>query len=340
MQRVRDRIKAITAPRHRLPEPVRPLVDGAESRCCAAGAPTSEWATPAAQFAQIDQLRPRAAGPVPAARRRGGRGGGWKVHTPDFFRALGVLPTQWNRGLGDGNADSGAVNDLGKPCAGEPHARFDEGRLETGSGLGSAEPATHCMDSAGPFDHRASLLLYHWFRLIWWSCWLATRFAPRTYPTSIRCSQTREIAPGEPLVDGADLLSGSARARRSVHGKRLSAAGPAFGGGLARCRLRARRRSATSPRRSAQRENHRGPRNRSPDRDSSPNADFQSIRARTASTAWRSESPLANGMTVTSASLRALPAGPASHGEQRTEARVVVEGAECLTHDALLTSHE
>ena len=30
-----------------------------------------------------------------------------------------------------GNADSGAMNDLGKPGAGEPHARFDEGRLET-----------------------------------------------------------------------------------------------------------------------------------------------------------------------------------------------------------------
>jgi hypothetical protein len=52
------------------------------------------------------------------------------------------------------------VNDLGKPCAGKPHARFDEGRLETESGLGSAEPAMHCMDSAGPIDHRASLLLY------------------------------------------------------------------------------------------------------------------------------------------------------------------------------------
>ena len=36
--------------------------------------------------------------------------------------------------MDDGNADSGAVNGLGKPCAGEPHARFDEGRLETGHG--------------------------------------------------------------------------------------------------------------------------------------------------------------------------------------------------------------
>jgi hypothetical protein len=33
------------------------------------------------------------------------------------------------------------VKGLGKPGAGEPHARFDEGRLETEPGLGTAEPA-------------------------------------------------------------------------------------------------------------------------------------------------------------------------------------------------------
>jgi hypothetical protein len=59
-----------------------------------------------------------------------------------------------------GNADSGAVKGLGKPGAGEPHARFDEGRLETGPGRGTAEPAKSCVDSAGPAGHRASLLLY------------------------------------------------------------------------------------------------------------------------------------------------------------------------------------
>ena len=37
---------------------------------------------------------------------------------------------------------------------------LDEGRLETESGLGSAEPAMHCVDSARPIDYRASLLLY------------------------------------------------------------------------------------------------------------------------------------------------------------------------------------
>ncbi len=40
-----------------------------------------------------------------------------------------------------GNADSGAMKDLGKPDEGEPHVRFDEGRLETGLGLGTAVPA-------------------------------------------------------------------------------------------------------------------------------------------------------------------------------------------------------
>jgi hypothetical protein len=40
-----------------------------------------------------------------------------------------------------GNADSGAMKGLGKPSAREPHARFDEGGLETEPGLGSAEPA-------------------------------------------------------------------------------------------------------------------------------------------------------------------------------------------------------
>jgi len=40
-----------------------------------------------------------------------------------------------------GNAESGAVKGLGKPSAGEPHARFDEGGLETEPGLGPAEPA-------------------------------------------------------------------------------------------------------------------------------------------------------------------------------------------------------
>ena len=37
--------------------------------------------------------------------------------------------------MAQGSADSGAMKDPGKPDEGEPHVRFDEGRLETGLGL-------------------------------------------------------------------------------------------------------------------------------------------------------------------------------------------------------------
>jgi hypothetical protein len=42
-----------------------------------------------------------------------------------------------------GSADSVAMKDLGKPGAGEPHARFDERGLETEHGLGTAAPAVN-----------------------------------------------------------------------------------------------------------------------------------------------------------------------------------------------------
>ncbi len=59
-----------------------------------------------------------------------------------------------------GGADSGEMNDLGKPGAGERHARIDERGLETGYGFGTAAPAAKCVDSAGPIDYRASPRLY------------------------------------------------------------------------------------------------------------------------------------------------------------------------------------
>jgi len=63
-------------------------------------------------------------------------------------------------GVVHGSADSGAVKDLGKPGAGEPHAPFYERGLETEHGLGTAAPAPSCLDSAGPSGHRASPRLY------------------------------------------------------------------------------------------------------------------------------------------------------------------------------------
>jgi hypothetical protein len=59
-----------------------------------------------------------------------------------------------------GSAESGAMKDLGKPGAGELHARIDERRLETEHGFGTAAPAVLCVDSAGPIGHRASPRLY------------------------------------------------------------------------------------------------------------------------------------------------------------------------------------
>ncbi len=52
------------------------------------------------------------------------------------------------------------MKDLGKPGAGDLHARIDERGLETEHGLGTAAPAINCVDSAGPIGHRASPRLY------------------------------------------------------------------------------------------------------------------------------------------------------------------------------------
>ena len=42
------------------------------------------------------------------------------------------------------------MKDLGKPGAGEPHARFDERGLETEPGLGTQRLQPTCLDSTGP----------------------------------------------------------------------------------------------------------------------------------------------------------------------------------------------
>jgi hypothetical protein len=74
-----------------------------------------------------------------------------------ILRQAGGLSTERNRQVVH---DSVAMKDLGKPGAGEPHARFDERGLETEHGLGIAAPATSCVDSAGSIRYRASPRLY------------------------------------------------------------------------------------------------------------------------------------------------------------------------------------
>jgi hypothetical protein len=44
------------------------------------------------------------------------------------------LPADWNSGLQDGACTG--VNGVGKPCAGERHARFERGPLERDHGRG------------------------------------------------------------------------------------------------------------------------------------------------------------------------------------------------------------
>src|SRR5438067_8676415 len=75
----------------------------------------------------------------------------------------GVLPgargvsTDGNRAMAPGNADSGAVKGLGKPGAGEPHARFDEGRLETGPGRPPRQSPTLPKSAELPVEQPMSL---------------------------------------------------------------------------------------------------------------------------------------------------------------------------------------
>ena len=67
---------------------------------------------------------------------------GWAVRATLGNPQYGVLAEDrgvssgWNRHVVQGSADSGAMKDLGKPDAREPHVRFDEGRLEMGFVLG------------------------------------------------------------------------------------------------------------------------------------------------------------------------------------------------------------
>jgi RNA-directed DNA polymerase len=87
-QRVRARIHAITAPRSRLREPVRSIV--AELNRVLRGWGAYFRVGNAGQaFRQLDQyVRERLS--LFLQKKAGRSGRRWKVHTPDFFRALGV----------------------------------------------------------------------------------------------------------------------------------------------------------------------------------------------------------------------------------------------------------
>ena len=139
MQRVRGRVKAITAPRHRLPEPIEPIVNEVNHAL-------RHWAAyfrvgnSTRKFHDVDRyVRDRLA---KFLAKKAGRGGHQRerLHM-GVLQEAGGLSTDRNRQVVHGNADSGAVKDLGKPCDRKGRARIDERGLETEYGLGPAAPA-------------------------------------------------------------------------------------------------------------------------------------------------------------------------------------------------------
>jgi RNA-directed DNA polymerase len=88
MQRIRDRIKAITAPRYRLLAPAQPLVDELNRLLRGWGA-YFRVGNSSRQFQQVDDyVRQRLA--LFLSKKTGRRGRCWERHSAAFFRALGV----------------------------------------------------------------------------------------------------------------------------------------------------------------------------------------------------------------------------------------------------------
>lgn len=88
MRRVRERVKAITAPRHRLPEPVEPIVGELNAVLRGWGA-YFRVGNAGRQFAQIDSyVRERLT--LFLSKKTGRAGRRWKDTSVDFFRQVGV----------------------------------------------------------------------------------------------------------------------------------------------------------------------------------------------------------------------------------------------------------
>jgi hypothetical protein len=88
MQRVRERVKAITALRQRLPEPVHAIVAQLNPMLRGWGAYFRKG-NASQQFRQVDEyVRERVA--LFLSKKAGRRGRRWQRHTLAYFRALGV----------------------------------------------------------------------------------------------------------------------------------------------------------------------------------------------------------------------------------------------------------
>ena len=88
MQRIRDRVKAITSPRHQLPEPVSTIVAELNPVLRGWGAYFRQG-NASQQFRHLDEyVRERLA--LFLNKKAGRHGRGWQRHTLAYFRALGV----------------------------------------------------------------------------------------------------------------------------------------------------------------------------------------------------------------------------------------------------------
>ena len=135
MQHARDRIRELTA-RERLLLPVEDVVQEL-NRFLRGWAGYFRYGNSARHFDQIKHHAHDRLALVVAKRHQRSRGYGWwmvNYRSPDHLGLISLDREPSSRpgpsGPG-GDSRMPAVKDVGEPCAGEPHARFDGGREET-----------------------------------------------------------------------------------------------------------------------------------------------------------------------------------------------------------------
>ena len=158
MQAVRDRIKAVTAPRHRLPGSVQQIVDELNRLLRGWGAYFCVGNS-SRQFRQVDDYVRERLG-LFLSKKTGRSGRGWARYPVAFFERLGVQrlsgTVRWYTATpraARSRASEGRVRDN---CT---HGLL-RGDWERGQVSGRPSQQRACLDGAGSYRRRASLLLF------------------------------------------------------------------------------------------------------------------------------------------------------------------------------------